>query len=166
MVEVFMSEVKVSKKKAAAPQRGPLSELLAPVASLVTAPLGVMREVAEGMDHAFGITAGAQAGCWTPAIDLEQYQGRLMVTVELPGLKKEDVKIELTDGSLVIKGEHHQEHKTYDKGMHIEERRYGQFYRSVPLPEGAKTNQMKVALHNGVLQISMPVTEKNTSAAA
>ena len=161
-----MSEVKVSKKKATATQKGPLSELLTPMAHFVTVPLGVMRDVAEGMDHAFGITSGAQAGCWTPAIDLEQYQGHLMVTVELPGLTKEEVKIELMDGSLVIKGEHHRELKTYHKGLNIEERRYGQFYRSIPLPEGAKTNQMKVGLHNGVLKISMPVTEKKVSTAA
>ena len=161
-----MSEVKVSKKKAAATEKGPLSELLAPMAHLVTAPIGVMRDVAEGMDHAFGITPGAQAGSWTPAVDLEQYQGRLLVTVELPGLTKEEVKIELMDGSLVIKGEHHREHKTYHKGRHIEERRFGQFYRSIPLPEGAKTSQMKVGLHNGILQVSMPVKEKKVSSAA
>jgi HSP20 family protein len=159
-----MSEVKVSRKKAAATQKGPLSELLTPMAQLVTAPIGVMRDVAQGMDHAFGITPGAQAGCWTPAIDLEQYQGQLMVTVELPGLKKEEVNIEVMDGSLVIKGEHHREHRTYHKGLHMEERRYGQFYRSIPLPEGAKANRMKVGLHNGVLQISMPVTEKKAVA--
>src|SRR6185369_9889524 len=151
-----MSELRVSKKKATAAQKGPLSELLTPMAPLVTIPLRVIRDVAEGMDHAFGITPGAQAGCWTPAVDLDQFQGRLMLTVELPGLTKEEVKIEMTDGSLVIKGEHHREHKTYHKGRHMEERRYGQFYRSIPLPEGANANQMKVGLHNGVLQISMP----------
>ena len=95
------------------------------MAPFVTVPLSVMRGVAEEVDHAFGITPGAQAGCWTPAIDVEQYQDHLMVTAELPGLKKEEVKIELMDGSLVIKGEHHREHKTYHKGLHREERRLG-----------------------------------------
>jgi HSP20 family protein len=114
----------------------------------------------EGMDHILGITPGAKPGCWTPAIDFEQCQGRLVVTAELPGLKKEEVKVELTDGSLVIKGEHNREHKTDHEGSYKFERRYGQFYRSIPLPAGAKMDQVKAELHDGVLKVSVPMPEK------
>src|SRR6476659_1906092 len=78
VAEVVMSEVKVSKKKAAVSQKAPLSELLAPIAPFVTVPLGVMRDVAEGVEHAFGIDPGSQAGSWTPAIDLDQFQDHLL----------------------------------------------------------------------------------------
>jgi HSP20 family protein len=70
------------------------------------------------------------------------------------------VRVELTDGSLVIKGDHNREHKTDQEGQHRYERRYGQFYRSIPLPAGAKMDHVKAELHDGVLKISVPVVEK------
>jgi HSP20 family protein len=93
-------------------------------------------------------------------MDFEQVQGHLRVTVELPGLTKEEVKVELSDDSLVVKGEHNREHNADQEGLHRLERRYGKFYRSIPLPTGAKTGQVKAEMHNGVLKISMPVAEK------
>jgi HSP20 family protein len=159
-MEVAMSEVRVTKKKAVANRKESLPEFFTPIASFVTIPLDLMRGVMEGIDHTLGITPGAKPGCWTPAINFEQCQGHLVVTAELPGLKKDEVKVELTDGSLVIKGEHNREHKTHHEGLHKFERRYGQFYRSIPLPTGAKLDQVKAELHDGVLKISMPVAEK------
>jgi HSP20 family protein len=129
----------------------------------VTVPLALMRSVGEGVDHMIGITPGAQAGRWTPAIDFEQCDGQLVVTAELPGLKKDEVKVELTDGTLVITAEHNREHKSDDEGLYRLERRYGQFYRSIRLPAGAKTDRVRAQLQDGVLKISMPVAEKKGS---
>jgi HSP20 family protein len=128
----------------------------------VAIPMSLMRGFADGVDHAFGISPGAQAGCWSPAVDFEQCEGNLVVTAELPGLKRDEVTVELRDGLLVIAGEHKREHeRDHDhKGLHRLERRYGQFYRSITLPEGAKTDHVKTELHDGVLKISMPVAEK------
>ena len=154
-----MSAVKVTRKRAAAPRKDPLSELLTPMMPFVAVPLGFMREVAEGVDHLFGVSPGAQAGRWTPAVDFEQCDGKLVVTAELPGLKKEEVHVALTDKSLIITGKHTREHKTDHDGLHRIERRYGQFYRSIPLPEGARTDHVKAELHDGVLKVSMPVAE-------
>jgi len=81
------------------------------------------------------------------------------VTAELPGLKKEDVKVELTEDALIIQGERKQEHKEDHEGFHRWERSYGQFYRSIPLPEEAKTDQAKAELTDGVLKVSVPVAE-------
>jgi len=86
-------------------------------------------------------------------------QWRRIVTAELPGLKKEDVKVELTEDALIIQGERKQEHKEDHEGFHRWERSYGQFYRSIPLPEGAKTDQAKAELTDGVLKVSVPVPE-------
>ena len=94
---------------------------------------------------------------WTPTVDVQQCNGDLVVTAELPGLKKEDVKVELTDDSLVIQGERKQELKEDHEGFHSVERSYGQFYRSIPLPEGARTDQAKAELTDGVLKVSVPV---------
>jgi len=155
-----MSQITVSRKKAQPDQPSPLSELFTPMAPFVAVPLALMRGVAESVDHAFGVTPGALAGRWTPAIDFEQCDGHLVVTAELPGFKKEEVKVEVTGDSLVIKGEHNPEHKSDHPGLHRTERRYGQFYRSIMLPEGAKTGHIKAEFHNGVLKLSMPVAEK------
>ena len=107
----------------------------------------------------FSFISSTQLEPWTPTVDIQQCNGDLVVTVELPGLKKEDVKVELTDDSLVIQGERKHEHKEDHEGFHRWERSYGQFYRSIPLPEGAKTDQAKAELTDGVLKVSVPVPE-------
>ena len=123
-------------------------------------PFGLMRELGEEMDRAFrGVAPSTQLEPWAPAVDVRQCDGDLVVTAELPGLKKEEVKVELTDEALIIQGERKQEHKEDHEGFHRWERSYGQFYRSIPLPEGAKTEQAKAELTDGVLKVSVPVAE-------
>ena len=67
--------------------------------------------------------------------------------------------MELTDDALIIEGERKREHKEDHEGFHRWERSYGQFYRSIPLPQGAKTDQTKAELADGVLKVSLPVAE-------
>ena len=123
-------------------------------------PFGLMRQWSEEADRALrGVLPGAQLEPWAPTVDVQQCNGDMVVTAELPGLKKEEVKVELTEDSLVIQGERKHEHKEDHEGYHSFERSYGQFYRSIPLPEGAKTDQAKAELTDGVLKISMPVQE-------
>lgn len=121
-----------------------------------------MREFTEEMDRAFQGSApgtSAELGAWSPAVDVRQCNGDLVITAEVPGLKKEEVKVEVTDDALVIRGERKREHKEDHEGYHRWERSYGQFYRSVPLPEGAKTDQVKAELQDGLLKISVPVPQ-------
>ena len=94
------------------------------------------------------------ARSWNPGL-LQWTFNNAMAT----GLKKEDVKVELTGDSLVIRAESKHEHKENHEGFHRWERSYGQFYRSIPLPEGAKTDQAKAELTDGVLKVSVPVPE-------
>jgi HSP20 family protein len=165
-----MAEVKVSKEQSPAKQEVPASgALFRPMFPFGRyfglGPFGLMRELSEEMDRAFrGVNPSTQLEPWTPAVDVQQCNGDLVVTAELPGLKKEDVKVELTDDSLVIQGERKYEHKEDHEGFHSFERSYGQFYRSIPLPEGAKTDQAKAELTDGVLKVSVPVpAAKKTS---
>lgn len=83
-----------------------------------------------------------------------------MVTAELPGLKKEEVKVELSDKVLIIEGERSREHKTDHEGYHRYERSYGKFYRSIPLPEGAKADQAKAETNDGVLKVTIPAPQE------
>lgn len=157
-----MAEVKVSKEqlpaKGEVPASGGLFKPVFPFGRyLGWMPFG-LRELSEEMDRAFrGGTPGTPLQAWTPTVDVRHCNGDLIVTAELPGLKKEEVKVELTDDSLVIQGERKYEHKEDHEGFHSFERRYGQFYRSIPLPEGAKTEEAKAELTDGVLKVSVPV---------
>lgn len=160
-----MAEVKVNKEQTLATQGTPVSSaLFRPMFPFSRypgwGPFGLMRALGEEMDRTLrGAASGAQLEPWTPAVDVQQCNGNVVVTAELPGLKKEDVKVELTEDSLIIQGERKQEHKEDHEGFHSWERSYGQFYRSIPLPEGAKTDEAKAELTEGVLKVSVPISE-------
>jgi HSP20 family protein len=128
---------------------------------LAASPFSVMRRFAEEMDRAFsgwGPDAGSEGrGLWSPEVDITERDGKMVVTADLPGLKKDDVKVEVMENSLIIQGERRQEHEESDRGYRRSERRYGSFYRSIPLPEGAQTDQARAEFKDGVLEVSMPV---------
>ena len=90
---------------------------------------------------------------WVPQIEVLHNNGQFMVRADLPGLTKDDVKVELTDDVLTISGERKEEKR---EGFYRSERSYGSFYREIPLPEGVKTENAAATFHNGVLEITMP----------
>jgi len=130
-------------------------------------PLSAMRRFRDDMDRmfwrAFGEPSGGNGPLWSPAIEVNEKNGKLQVHAELPGLKPEDVKIEVTDDALVIEGERKSEHEEKSKGVYRSERRYGRFYRSIPLPEGAQADQAKARFQNGVLEVTLPVPERKSN---
>ncbi len=161
-----MQEVKVTKEKTLAKPEtpAPRNELFAPMFPFGRffglSPFAMMREFSDEMDRTFrGFAPSVEAGAWAPAVDIQESNGNLVVTAELPGLKKEEVKVELTDDALIIQGERKCEHKEEREGFYKSERSYGHFYRSIALPEGAKTDQAKAELNEGVLKVSVPVPE-------
>ena len=100
------------------------------------------------------------AESWAPQIDVFERENRLVTKVDLPGLKKEDVKVEVTDGHLSISGERKSETKEEKDNVYRCERSYGSFYRAVPLPEGAKLEDVKATFADGVLEVSVPLPAK------
>src|SRR5687768_16122583 len=118
-------------------------------------PFAMMREMTSEFDRFFGEPArpffrwpslwkrAAPEIGWYPEIDVFEKANRLVTKIDLPGMKKEDVKVEIADGQLVISGE--RKHEVEEKGeeFYRSEREYGSFYRSVPLPEGAKIEDVK-----------------------
>jgi HSP20 family protein len=159
-----MPEVAVGKKASEAAPISRATEVVRPMFPFGRLfgmnPFGLMREFWEEMDRMFrGSRAGVQTEEWAPTVDVQQCNGSLVVSAELPGLKKEEVKVALTDDALIIEGERKREHKEDHDGFHRWERSYGRFYRSIPLPEGAKTDQAKAELQEGVLKVSVPVPE-------
>jgi HSP20 family protein len=129
-------------------------------------PFSVMRRFREEMDRAFSRSFGEEFGGaekWFTAIEVTEQNGAFQVQAEQPGLKPEDVKIEATDDSLIIQGERKYEHEENKQGVFRSERRYGKFYREIPLPEGAKVDQAKAQFNNGVLEVSLPVPERKSN---
>src|SRR5438105_1743488 len=115
-------------------------------------PFSMMRRMTEEMDRMFRDTGtgGRTTGAWAPAVEVTERDNNYIVRAELAGLKPEDVKIEATEGALILEGERKYEHDEEKGGVHRSERRYGQFYRSIPLPEGADVDQIKAKFENGV----------------
>jgi HSP20 family protein len=94
---------------------------------------------------------------WLPKIEVMEKDNRLLTKIELPGMKKEDVKVEVTDGYLAISGERKREAEEKKGEYFRSEREYGSFYRAVPLPEGVKLEDVKAAFADGVLEVSVPL---------
>lgn len=161
-----MSEVKVTKDvgpRVAAPLT-PFGEFFAPMLPFGRLfgfnPFGVMREFSDEMDNMYkNLAPKMSAELFAPAVDIKLADGQVTITADLPGLKKEEVKIEVTDNALVIEGERKREEKEEKDGYKKYERTYGKFYRTIPLPEGAKTELAKAELNDGVLTIVVPVPE-------
>jgi HSP20 family protein len=82
---------------------------------------------------------------------------RLVTRIDLPGLKKEDVAVEVMDGQLVISGERKHESEETNENVYRAEREYGSFYRAVPLPDGSKLEDVRATFLNGVLEVSVPL---------
>ena len=105
-----------------------------------------------------------QKTMWAPQIEVKEEKGQFMVKADLPGLKKEDIDIELTENALVISGERNQETKKEDEAFFRSERNYGSFYRSIPLPRGFNAEKAHAAFHNGVLEVTVPVPAREIKA--
>ena len=93
---------------------------------------------------------------WAPEIEVLERDGKFVVRVDLPGLKKEDVKIEVTHDELTIEGERKLENEEKEEGMYRTERIYGRFFRRIGIPDHVKAENAVAVFKNGVLEIEMP----------
>ena len=94
-------------------------------------------------------------GIWAPRVEAFQKGDRFIVRAELPGLKKDDVQVELTDEALTIHGERREEHEEEREGYYQSERQYGQFHRTIPLPEGVIGESAEASFRDGILEVRM-----------
>jgi HSP20 family protein len=108
----------------------------------------------------FSELTDGQTGAWTPAIDVERDNGNLVVRADVPGIKPEDVKIEVQDDILTVSGEHQETSEKKDKHYVRRERRYGAFSRSMALPAGVDATQIKATTHDGVVEVKIPLPKE------
>lgn len=127
----------------------------------VTNPFAFMRRVTDELDRAFGL--GTDVGLrdfyprvWSPEIEILERDNMFVVRVDLPGLTKENVKVEVTHDQLTIEGERKLEKEEQNKGLYRSERTYGSFFRAIPIPEHVKAEAAVATFKNGVLQVELP----------
>ena len=102
-------------------------------------------------------------GEWMPQIEVIQNNGQFTVRADLPGLTKDDVKVEITDDFLTLSGERKEEKEEKREGFYRSERSYGSFYRQIALPQGAQTENAAATFVNGVLEITIPAPKLEPS---
>jgi HSP20 family protein len=100
---------------------------------------------------------------WVPPIEVNYRDGNLEVVAELPGLRNEDVTVEINNNVLVIQGERKEERESNEGGVRRTERRYGRFYRAITLPDGADTANARAEVGDGVLRINIPVPQAQSN---
>lgn len=93
-------------------------------------------------------------GAWVPQVAIFRRGDQLVVGVDLPGIRREDVEIDIDERAITIRGERRAEGELHS------ERSYGRFMRSVPLPEGADASAARASMRDGVLEITVPLSAK------
>jgi len=110
-------------------------------------------------DTFFGRRDTAQATAarrWVPAMDLVETEDQLVLRADLPGMRREDIEIEIKDNVLTISGERKAEHEQKGEGFHRIERSSGHFSRSLGLPRGIDASTINAGFENGVLEVRLP----------
>ena len=97
---------------------------------------------------------------WNPYVDIAETDDEIMVSAELPGIGKDDVKISLHDNTLILRGEKKQQNQEKKENYHRVERSYGAFQRSISLPAATESNKIKAKFKDGVLRITLPKKEE------
>ena len=108
----------------------------------------------------FGLNLRESDTVWRPSVDLSETENTYEVKAEMPGMKKEDIKVEVKENVLILTGEKKHETKDDKKNFHRLERVYGKFQRSFRLPREVKSEEIKAKYRNGVLTVEIPKTEE------
>jgi HSP20 family protein len=145
-------------------------------------PFSMMRRISEDMDRLFdsfglgrsglpldfaqaalpGFAGEGASGLWTPHLEVREHDGKLTISADLPGVKKDEVNVEITPEAVTIQGERRQESTTDERGYYRSERSYGSFYRTIALPEGVDPDTASATFRDGVLQIEIQVPQRQT----
>lgn len=98
-----------------------------------------------------------------PAMELIEKDGGYLMTIEVPGIDRKDVEVELAEGTLTVSGEKREETETTEADYLVRERSYGAFRRQLSLPPDVDPESLKATMHNGVLKLEMTKDEQATA---
>ncbi len=108
-------------------------------------------------DRMFDQLTNGDQRSWTPAIDVVREDGKLLVRADIPGIKPEEVTIEVADDILTVSGEHRERKERKDGEYVRRERRYGAFSRSMALPAGVDAGKIKASTRDGIVEVTIPL---------
>ena len=123
------------------------------------APWQDLEALQHRLNDIFGETpfsTNQETGQWAPAVDIRETEDALQMQVELPGIAKEDVKLEVKDGVLTVSGERRYEKDVKEENVHRIERAYGHFTRSFSLPRNVNAETVEATMKDGVLHVKLP----------
>ena len=123
-------------------------------------PFAELAELRSRFDRLFDDWLDGHERAWTPAVDVLRENGNLVVRADIPGIKPEEVKIEVEDDILTVSGEHQESKEEKDKDYVRRERRYGSFSRSMALPAGVDAEKIKAETHDGVVEVMIPLPKE------
>jgi HSP20 family protein len=121
-------------------------------------PFRDLRGVETELDRLVGQAFSKNA--WVPALDIKETEDRFEVTVDLPGIRSEDVDVTFEDGTLTIRGQREFSREEGEGQYHRIERSYGSFARSVRLPRVADAERIEASFDSGVLTVAVPKREE------
>ena len=124
------------------------------------AGFGNLRSVFDLFDERADRAARPTLSKWHPAVDVLESKDSYLVRAELPGMKKEDIKVEVKDGTLVLSGESKSEKPAEGVEYRHVERVAAKFWRSFSLPETAKQDGIEATYKDGILEIRVPKVEQ------
>ena len=134
-------------------------------------PFSVMRRISDEMDRFFEnfgfgrssfFPSEAEMGggrnvpsMWSPHIEVSERDGKLVISADLPGIKRDDINVRIEQDAVIIQGERTQQQTSNQRGYYRSERSYGSFYRTIPLPEGTNPDTATASFRDGVLEIEL-----------
>ena len=124
----------------------------------LSAPVfGLRRDIDRLFDNTFG-RGGDGVSSWSPAVDIRETEHEMILELEVPGIKPEQVELTAENGVLTVRGEKKSERKEGDENdrYHVVERAYGNFMRSFQLPQGIDESKIEARYNNGILSIHIP----------
>ncbi|HHS12499.1 MAG TPA: Hsp20/alpha crystallin family protein [bacterium] len=98
---------------------------------------------------------------WNPVVDISENEEEITVSAEVPGIKKDDIKITIQDNVLTLSGEKTQEKEEKNKQFHRVERSFGSFQRSFSLPSSVSADKVKAKYKDGILMVVLPKSEES-----
>jgi HSP20 family protein len=123
-------------------------------------PFAELGELRSRFDRMFDDFLDGGQRAWTPAVDVIRDNGNLVVRADVPGIKPDEVKIEVQDDILTVSGSHEERKEQKDKDFLRRERRYGSFSRSMALPAGVDAKKIKAKTHDGVVEVTIPLPKE------
>ena len=119
----------------------------------------LFNRVQRGLNRPSGALAEGGRQFWAPAVDISETPTEFLVKAELPGIRKEDVKITVDNGILTLSGERKSEKDTKDEKFHRVERYFGAFERSFSLPDNVLGDRISADYRDGVICVHLPKAE-------